>query len=137
MTERNTTLTPQEFAALEKNMSNPLACLSDALFYAHCTGQYATADMLIETGQEISKLFIELHDEGLVPSLEAGTGSLELQEFASANVALDPRFAQIVELAKTRFMVELREIEAEDLVENARETLLLAPDDTMPRRVLN
>lgn len=136
MTERNTTLTPQEYAALEKNMSNPLSCLSDALFYAHCTGQYATADMLIETGQEISRLFIELHDEGLVPSLEAGTGSLELQNFASANVSLDPRFAKIVELAKTRFLVELREVEAEDLMENVRDTMLLACDPT-PGRVLN
>lgn len=130
-------LTTQEVDALEKNMRNPRACVSDALFYAHCTGQYDIADMLIETGQEMSRLFIELHEEGMCPDLDSGTGSVELQTFAMANVNRDPRFAQIVELSKLRYMVDLREADAEELVENVRDSLCAEHTNTTPSRVLN
>lgn len=111
---RKTKLSEADLASMKVAFTNPANSLSDAWFYAAMTGQGDVFSAIDEAMQRIFALFNEMEAEGLlnVDSLaNSGCAGAPFQRIAEARQAEDPRFAEIFELTKRRFLIEIADHE--------------------------
>lgn len=108
------TLTDIQQQQMKEAFTNPSNSLSDAWFYAGMTGQNDACSTLQKAIDEIASLGESLATDGLITEAEiyeSGYAGKTFQQLAEKRQAEDPRFAQINELAKKRFLIDVADHE--------------------------
>lgn len=104
---------------MDRTFREPTFSLSAASFYASMTGQGEAFHKIEESIDRVVMLADELAAEGkldLVQFEGEGLAGEQLQQVADIRAAEDPRFAEINELAKARFLIQVASPETNKLM---------------------